>query len=105
MAAPMGLGPGATRGWRSRGHHEHVDGDYKNPPPKGKHDKEFEQSKKSMKRKPVALPAEARPVACKEFVEALQFHGVEVAALCIGRKHWHARVRFQQIDPDAAPLP
>src|SRR4051812_22286516 len=36
---------GDPRGWRSRRHREHCEGDYKNPPPKGEFDEEFERSK------------------------------------------------------------
>ena len=34
--------PGDERGWRSRHHKVHVNGDYKNPPPPGAHDAHLE---------------------------------------------------------------
>ncbi|MEA2710974.1 MAG: hypothetical protein QOF78_3575 [Phycisphaerales bacterium] len=84
---------GDPRGWRSRRHREDCDGDYKHPPPKGKFDKEFKQSKDSMKREGVELSVAARRVACRAMVQALQFHHVEVLALCVGKKGWHALIR------------
>src|SRR5438067_13048428 len=51
---------GDPRGWRSRHHREHVDGDYKNPPPKGKYDNLYELSKALMKRDPVKIQRELR---------------------------------------------
>ena len=90
---------GDPRGWCSRRHHEHVDGDYKNPPPRGKYKKEFEESKKRMKREKVELPMGARIVACHAMVESLLFRHVELIALAVGAKHWHVLARFQPLDP------
>src|SRR5213083_3044797 len=49
---------GDPRGWRARNHREHVDGDYKHPPPKGKYDQLFAQSKALLKRDPVKIKLE-----------------------------------------------
>src|SRR4051794_17420788 len=78
---------GDPRGWRARHHREHVDGDYKNPPPKGKYDRLYEYSKKLMKRERVELTPEQREHACRLMAEALQFHHVELIDLCVGKKH------------------
>src|SRR5688572_11224050 len=86
---------GDPRGWRSRKHHEHVDGDYRNPPAPGKYPYEFEQSKKLMKRQRVELTPEQREVACREFVKALLEREVEVNEFCVGKKHWHGKLRFR----------
>src|SRR5438093_3751255 len=80
---------GDSRGWRSRHHREHVDGDYKNPPPKGKYDRLHEQSKRLMKRQRVVLTPEQRAFACRAMVGALLSLAVEVIAFCVGGKHWH----------------
>jgi hypothetical protein len=90
---------GDPRGWRSRKHHEHVDGHYKKPPPKGKYKRQYEQSKRLMKRKEVELPLDAREIACRMMVESLLFRGVEVIALSVGKRHWHALTRFVPLDP------
>jgi hypothetical protein len=46
---------GDPRGWRSRHHREHVDGDYKRPPPKGEYDAQLKHSKSLMKRDPFKI--------------------------------------------------
>ena len=86
---------GEERGWRSRRHHEHCDRDYKQPPPKGKHQRELEESKRLMKRKRVVLTPAQREFACREFVKALEERDVEVGEFCVGAKHWHGRLRFR----------
>lgn len=40
--------PGDPKGFRTRHHREHVEGDYKNPPPKGTHDARWKRSKELM---------------------------------------------------------
>ena len=86
---------GDERGWRSRRHHEHVDGDYTQPPPKGRYAREYEESNRLMKRQRVVLTPEQRAVACREFVCALIKREVEVTAICVGAKHWHGMLRFR----------
>jgi REP element-mobilizing transposase RayT len=46
-----------------------------------------------MKRDGVELTPQARTVACAVMVKALKFHGVEVIALCVGKKHSHALIK------------
>ena len=89
---------GDPRGWRERDHRRHVEGDYRNPPAPGTGDAIFEQSKRLQKREGVSLEWEARIVACRAMVEALQFHEVQVADLCVGARHWHALARFYPVD-------
>ncbi len=84
---------GDSRGWRARNHREHVDGDYKSPPPPGTYDKLLAQSQRLMKRQRVVLTPEQRAIACLIMGEALLFHTVELVDLCVGAKHWHALVR------------
>src|SRR5687768_11144958 len=86
---------GDDRGWRSRKHHEDVEGDYKKPPPRGKHACELEQSRRLMKRQRVVLSPEQREFACREFVKALMEREVEVGPFCVGAKHWHGKLRFR----------
>jgi hypothetical protein len=50
-----------------------------------------------MKRARVVLSTEGRRVACRVMAEALLFHQVEVVAMCVGAKHWHALVRFRPL--------
>ncbi len=52
--------PGDPKGFRTRHHRGHVEGDYKNPPPPGTYDELWKRSKHLMKRDPVWLTYEQR---------------------------------------------
>ncbi len=90
---------GDPRGWRARHHREHVDGDYKNPPPRGTYDTLHARSKKLMKRAPVALTPQARRLACDVFAEALTFHRLEPLAISVDGRHYHVLARFRDDRP------
>jgi hypothetical protein len=47
--------PGDARGFRTRHHREHIEGDYRNPPPKGMYEARHQQSKDVMQRDVVYL--------------------------------------------------
>jgi len=85
---------GDPRGWRSRHHREHVDGDYRNPPDPGAYDRELLKSKRSMKRDPVFLTPEQRVVVCRTIGESLQRHSAELIDLSVGSAHFHMLARF-----------
>lgn len=88
---------GDPRGWRSRGHREHVDGDYKTPPPSGVYDQVFEQSKHLMKRSRVILNPTQRGIACLAMGDSLLQDNVELIDLCVGARHWHVLARFHPL--------
>ena len=90
--------PGDPRGFRTRHHREHVEGDYKNPPPEGAHDDMHARSKGLLKRDPVRLSPEARRVACDAIREALTHHDCPVAAIAVGATHYHILARFERND-------
>ena len=85
---------GDPRGWRSRHHREHVDGDYKNPPPKGKYDKLYEYSKRLMKRDPVRIRKELRQIVVDEMVARLKQEGIPVIVASFDDHHWHGLVKI-----------
>jgi hypothetical protein len=85
---------GDPRGWRARNHREHVDGDYRNPPPPGRYDRLHDQSKGLMNRAPVHLSVEARQVACRAMLESLHHQRIEVAAISVDDHHYHILARF-----------
>jgi hypothetical protein len=91
---------GDSRGWRSRKHREHVEGDYTNPPPRGMYTEMHERSKSLMTRPGVRLTWNARVQACRVMVEALRFHHAEVVDFCVGEIHYHGLVRFYPIDTE-----
>ncbi len=96
--------PGDPQGFRTRHHREHIEGDYKNPPPPGKHDGRLAHSRRIMKRPPVLLPPEARLEACKRLVEALHHYDVQVIDLCMTATHFHVLARFSSFD-ESLPNP
>ena len=85
---------GDPRGWRARWHREHVEGDYRNPPPKGAYAKEYAFSKRSLKRPPVRLDSEQRRVAGRAMVQRLLETDVELLALSVDTVHYHILARF-----------
>lgn len=85
---------GDPRGWRSRHHREHVQGDYKHPPPPGAHDVLLKQSRRLMQRPPGLLTWPQRVVACMALAEKLTELGAEVIEASVTRMHMHVLVRF-----------
>src|SRR5256885_771098 len=81
---------GDPRGWRSRHHREHVEGDYKHLPPKGIYDELLEKSKALMKRDSVKIN---HTVICKfvlkSMLHRLQQFKIPVAIGCFDGIHAH----------------
>jgi len=94
---------GDPRGWRSRHHREHVEGDYKNPPPPGEYDELHERSRHLMKRNEVFLNREHRMIACREMGQSLLRHGVELVDLCVSAAHYHILARFTRVGEERSP--
>lgn len=92
--------PGDERGFRTRHHREHVEGDYKFPPPPGYYDALLARSKALLKRDPVLLPAAVRPLVCRLFVQALRHYHVEVVVVSVSTMHFHALARFVPVGVD-----
>ena len=90
---------GDPRGFRTRHHREHVEGDYTNPPPKGTYDSLFERSKRLLKQPPVVLTLEWRGVIGEALRERLVELGVELLAISVSGQHVH----FQGRMPDSKP--
>ena len=91
--------PGDPKGFRTRHHREHVDGDYKHPPPKGKYDNLWKRSKELMKRDPVYLTPQQRERAVQEFVRAFKKWGSELRIISIDRIHLHALAKVIDHNP------
>jgi REP element-mobilizing transposase RayT len=91
--------PGDPKGFRTRHHREHVDGDYKNPPPKGTYDKRWKRFKELMKRDPVYLTRAQRNRAVQEFVRAFKKWKIELRVLSIDRIHVHGLIPVPDHNP------
>ncbi|MEX0654502.1 MAG: hypothetical protein WDZ31_12195 [Phycisphaeraceae bacterium] len=93
--------PGDGRGFRTRHHREHVEGDYKFPPPPGMYDELFERSKRVMKRPAVFFPRELRAEVCRLLADTLRDdYQVEVVELSVGGIHFHLLARFVPVGVD-----
>lgn len=91
--------PGDPRGFRTRHHREHVEGDYKNPPIRGRYDRRYERAKSLMNRRPFSLDLVDRKLVLKYMLESLAKRRIEVLAGCVDRVHFHLLVRALDHDP------
>jgi hypothetical protein len=91
--------PGDPKGFRTRHHREHVEGDYRNPPPPGIYDGLHRHAKRSMRRDPVFLDWEQRRRALDEIVASLQRHRVEFDIFSVDRIHLHGLMRCTDHEP------
>src|SRR5205823_8268879 len=80
---------GDPRGFRTRHHREHVEGDYKNPPRPGMYEHEERRSREALKQPPVIFPSEFREVVGSAMLEKLEFQGALVACLAVASQHIH----------------
>ncbi len=90
---------GDPRGWRARHHREHVQGDYKDPPPEGTYDRLHARSKQLMTRPPVRLTPQAAHIACNEIVASLLRHDIQALAVAVDDHHYHILARFPDHNP------
>jgi hypothetical protein len=91
--------PGDPRGFRTWHHTEHVEGDYRNPPPAGLYDERQARAKRLLKRPPVIIPPALREIVGLAILEQLQRNHCRVLALSVGGQQCHAQ--FQGEDGDA----
>jgi hypothetical protein len=91
--------PGDRRGFRTRDHREHVEGDYKHPPPEGMYDATYARSRQLMKRDPIYLNVEQRLLIVRLLVESLQRRSFDVAVACVTDVHFHVLARFPDHNP------
>ena len=80
---------GDPRGFRTRHHREHVEGDYKHRPPAGMYDSQYERSKRLMKQPPVVLSREWRAIVGAAFAEKLCSFGAQLLCLSCSGQHVH----------------
>jgi len=100
--------PGDPRGFRTRHHREHVEGDYHNPAPAGIYESRHQGAAESLRFDPVTLRPEDRRVICQEMGRVLLAYGVELIDLSVGGQHFHALCRFPlelPPAPDDSPRP
>ena len=80
---------GDRRGFRTRHHREHVEGDYKNPPLPGPYNAREARSRAALKHPPVILTLEQRRTVGEALIERLTALGGGVAAVAVAATHAH----------------
>ena len=85
---------GDPRGFRTRRHREHVEGDYKNPPPPGRYADRERRSRESLKCDPICLPEMLRPSVGAALRERLEQLGAFVLCISAGGQHVHALAKM-----------
>src|SRR5882724_4054772 len=81
--------PGDPRGFRTRHHRDHVEGDYKNPPPAGIYEKFAEKNREALKHDEVSLDWAQRETVGKALKAKLDELGVFVIAIAASAQHVH----------------
>ena len=81
--------PGDPRGFRTRHHREHVDGDYKHPPEAGVYVGLERASHESLTHPVTAIPPELRSVVGRALLQRLQQLGSVVVAMLVAAEHVH----------------
>jgi hypothetical protein len=89
---------GDRRGFRTRHHREHVEGDYKNPPAPGQYEAVENRSRQSLQHAPVELSKELREVVGRAVKERLEDLGGLVIAVAACRQHLHVLVKMPSAD-------
>jgi hypothetical protein len=85
---------GDARGFRTRHHREHVDGDYKNPPPLGKYADREARSRRLLKQEPVEWTPSGRGMVGSALVSRFQKLGAFVLCAAVARQHVHLLVKL-----------
>ncbi len=80
---------GDERGFRTRGHREHVEGDYKHPPTAGLYRHKAQRSRAALTQPPVELSADWRAVVGAALVDKFVALGAIVLCCAVGSHHSH----------------
>jgi len=86
--------PGDSRGFRTRHHREHVEGDYKNPPVPGEHGSLEEVSRESLKCSSVSLLPTLRASVGTALLERLEGSGALVVCVAVSAQHVHVLAKM-----------
>ncbi len=90
--------PGDPRGFRTRHHREHVEGDYKTPPPRGTYTSKLHRSRALMKQPLVRLDSISREAVGMALVFRLHKQGAFVLAAAVASQHAHLLVKLPARD-------
>jgi hypothetical protein len=85
---------GDSRGFRTRHHREHIEGDYKHLPAAGTYAMEEARSRRLLKQEPVEWTPAWRGIVGGALVARLQHLGAFVLCAAVGRQHSHLLVKL-----------
>ena len=80
---------GDPRGFRTRHHREHVEGDYKNPPPPGKYAEKERRSRQFLRQAPVVIEPALRELVGRAILDKLRRLGGVVVCITVAGQHVH----------------
>lgn len=86
--------PGDPRGFRTRHHRQHVEGDYKNPPPKGLYDERLARSRELLKQEPAVFSRLWRPIIGQGLRDRLEQEGALVLCVSVSGQHAHVLAKM-----------
>jgi hypothetical protein len=86
--------PGDERGFRTRHHRLHVEGDYKNPPPREQFADIREGSKALLKQQPTVIASKWRPIVGDAVRKRLEELGAFVLCLSVSGQHVHVLAKI-----------
>jgi SAM-dependent methyltransferase len=87
---------GGDRSFRTRHHREHIEGDYKSPPPEGQHAWRKERSERQLKQPPVSIPQALRQPIGELLRDRLTALGVEILCISVSATHVHALLKVER---------
>ena len=87
--------PGDPRGFRTRNHREHVEGDYKSPP-KEDYSERHQRVRESLRFDPVVFRPDVREPIAVSIAEQLDRYRLDVAAVAVAAKHVHILAKLPQ---------
>lgn len=85
---------GDARGFRTRHQREHIEGDYKTPPPVGKYVRRERRSRESLVQDPVVVPQKMRRPIGESLQEKIARLGGWVLCLAVSGQHVHMLVKL-----------
>lgn len=86
--------PGDPRGFRTRHHRDHVEGDYKHPPSPGTYDRVHASAKASQSARTVTFSSRERKIVLRAMHERIFSFGNLVAIVAVNGRHAHLLIKL-----------
>lgn len=92
--------PGDPRGFRTKQHREHVEGDYKSPPT-ADYSERLKRSRDLLRHPPVPIAVADRPLVTRILLRTLDYHGLDAACIATAATHAHLLCKLPTGKPKA----